>query len=65
MIYDDRLVRLIEDVLCLVEGRRFSTRTAQRLAEEIQSDGYKRDAARPATLEKIIRSEAVGAPERP
>ncbi len=40
---DQRLVRLIEDVLGVIEGRRISTRTAERLTEEITGDGYLRN----------------------
>lgn len=39
---DQRLVRLIEDVLSTIEGRRIATEKAQRLAAEIIGDGYAR-----------------------
>ncbi|URC15525.1 hypothetical protein DB2_23 [Octadecabacter Antarctic DB virus 2] len=39
---DERLVTLIEQVFCDVEGKRLSSQTAQRLAQEIAGDGYKR-----------------------
>jgi hypothetical protein len=39
---DQRLVRLIEDVLPDIIGRRIATETARRLAAEIVGDGYVR-----------------------
>lgn len=39
---DQRLVRLIEDVMASCTGKRIATSVAQRLADEITGDGYKR-----------------------
>ena len=39
---DQHLVRLIEDVLSMIQGRRVATETARRLADEITGDGYAR-----------------------
>lgn len=46
---DDRLVRLIEDVLGDATGNRIATRLAERLAQEIIGDGYSRKAPFPRT----------------
>ena len=42
MNVDQRLVKLIEEVLGLIRGERISTAEAYRLAQEIQGDGYSR-----------------------